>query len=227
MNRYITVQSLAALTVGLLCVTTPALAGEAKARDQLPLGHPDFYPSPRRPIGWRGDGNGAFPGATLAVDRFGDGRMQTAKVKDKKGKTRSVPYVVGDSLNIAWKHPLPGFTMSQPIIVGDRVIQTCEPRTVLCLELKTGKALLAKPLKSFGLSCYRPGILVGDRLVGSYTPGVSGFRKSKAPTASPSASRSPRRTAGSSRTTTSSRSPAKTMPCRCRCRRRPLSSANS
>ena len=155
-ERRMAIAPVLALVVSVTLTSTPLSAADApaKERDQLPLGHPDFYPSPRRPIGWRGDGNGAFPGATLAVDRFGDGRMQTASVKDKKGKTRSVLYAVGDSLNIAWKHPLPGFTMSQPIIVGDRVIQTCEPRTVLCLELKTGKELWRQelcPFKMLGL----------------------------------------------------------------------------
>ncbi len=34
------------------------------AEEQVPLGSEQFYPSPERPIGWRGDGNGHFPGAT-------------------------------------------------------------------------------------------------------------------------------------------------------------------
>ena len=29
----------------------------------LPLGHKDFYPTPDRPVGFRGDGSGVFPGA--------------------------------------------------------------------------------------------------------------------------------------------------------------------
>jgi hypothetical protein len=32
--------------------------------DKAPLGSPGFYPSPERPVGWRGDGSGRFPGAT-------------------------------------------------------------------------------------------------------------------------------------------------------------------
>ena len=37
------------------------------AADAPPLGAPDFQPTPERPIGWRGDGSGRFPGATPPV----------------------------------------------------------------------------------------------------------------------------------------------------------------
>ena len=55
----------------------------------------------------------------------------------------------GQATNIAWKFPLPGFTQSQPIIVGDRAIQTCEPRTVLCIDMKTGKEIWRQELDPF------------------------------------------------------------------------------
>ena len=45
--------------VCLILVGTPLLAD-----DTAPLGSPDFYPSPKHPVGWRGDGSGRFPGAT-------------------------------------------------------------------------------------------------------------------------------------------------------------------
>jgi hypothetical protein len=32
----------------------------AKGNDRAPLGSPDFYPSPERPVGWRGDGSGSY-----------------------------------------------------------------------------------------------------------------------------------------------------------------------
>ena len=32
---------------------------------EVPMGHRDFYPSEERPVGWRGDGTGVFPGGTL------------------------------------------------------------------------------------------------------------------------------------------------------------------
>ena len=46
-----------------------AVAGVARpgAAGRL-LGSPDFYPSPARPLGWRGDWTGRFPGATPPMD---------------------------------------------------------------------------------------------------------------------------------------------------------------
>ena len=137
----------------LLGLSAMAMAGE---RDQLPLGHPDFYPSPRHPIGWRGDGNGAFPGATV-VATFGDGVPKQGEAivihhgKPVKAQKPYIDWNTAKPTNIAWKFPLPGFTMSQPIIVGDRAIQTCEPRTILCIDMKTGKELWRRELDPFAM----------------------------------------------------------------------------
>src|SRR5438105_15850316 len=56
------------------------------------LGAADFLPSPERPIGWRGDGSGRFPGATppLNWSRRVDGissqiMVQAAKPKGAPG----------------------------------------------------------------------------------------------------------------------------------------------
>lgn len=88
------------------------------ASDQVPLGHPDFRPSPERPIGWRGDGSGIYPGATPVTDWDGpSGR------------------------NIVWKVAMPQFSTSSPIIVGERVISMAEPHTVLCYDIHTGERL--------------------------------------------------------------------------------------
>src|SRR5689334_16251038 len=38
-------------------------AAEPDAK-HAPLGSPDFRPTPQRPVGWRGDWTGRFPGAT-------------------------------------------------------------------------------------------------------------------------------------------------------------------
>ena len=48
-------------------------SGPITASEPLPYGHPDFVPTPERPIGIHGDGNGHFPGATL-VSEFWDGK---------------------------------------------------------------------------------------------------------------------------------------------------------
>jgi hypothetical protein len=47
--------------VSAATVTRPGPAGR-------PLGSPDFYPSAERPVGWRGDWSGRFPGATPPTD---------------------------------------------------------------------------------------------------------------------------------------------------------------
>ncbi len=51
----------------------------------IPLGHREFYPSAERPVGWRGDGTGAWPGAT-----------PVAAFNGETGK------------NIVWKVPMAG-----------------------------------------------------------------------------------------------------------------------
>ena len=70
------------------------------------------------------------------------------------GRPKPKPYVdfeVGGRKNILWKIPLPGLTQSQPIVVGDRVIQTCEPRTILCLDLRSGKEIWRRELDPFAM----------------------------------------------------------------------------
>src|SRR5689334_10677727 len=41
----------------------PVAAAETEAK-QAPLGSSEFRPTPDRPVGWRGDWTGRFPGAT-------------------------------------------------------------------------------------------------------------------------------------------------------------------
>jgi hypothetical protein len=86
--------------------------------DVLPLGHPDFYPTPERPVGWRGDGNGAFPGATC-VDSWN----------------------VDTGQNVAWRVNPPGAGFSQPIVVGEKVFVTCDPNILACYHVHTGDLL--------------------------------------------------------------------------------------
>jgi hypothetical protein len=70
----------------------------AQSAEPVPLGHPDFYPSPERPIGWRGDGTGAWPGAATVIS-----------------------WNAETGTNIVWKSPMPGPSYSQPIVVGEKV----------------------------------------------------------------------------------------------------------
>lgn len=105
----------AIIVSSLLCVSL-TLAGEA-----VPLGHPDFHPSPDRPIGWRGDRHGAFPGAT--------------PVSEWDGNTGK---------NIAWKCKLSTPSFSQPIVVGEKVFTCADPNSLICVNVHDGKILWQK-----------------------------------------------------------------------------------
>ena len=60
----------------LLILTNLASAAEPT---EIPPGHKDFYPSPQHPVGFRGDGNGYFPGAT-PVTEWSEGTVATKKM---------------------------------------------------------------------------------------------------------------------------------------------------
>lgn len=105
-----------------ILITSSMLLADAPAGPQL--GSPDFKPSPDRPVGWRGDGTGKFPGATppTSWERKRDGAGYTTK-------------------GIVWAAPLPAGGISSPIVVGDRIFVTCEPGDLVCIEKQTGKIL--------------------------------------------------------------------------------------
>ena len=112
---------LPSLLTGSLLLSA-AMAGEtgpstgAVAKD-VPLGHPDFYPSPDRPLGWRGDGSGAWPGATLTLST-------------KAGAN-----------NVVWRAPMPGPSFSQPLVIGEKVITQADPNWLVCVNVHDGKIL--------------------------------------------------------------------------------------
>lgn len=106
--------------------TAFALIVFTAAAGELPVGHPDFRPTPERPMGYRGDGTGCYPGATM-VDHF----------DERTGK------------NILWKTETPVWGNAGLAVVGDRIFTTCEPWTVLCYSAKDGKLLWQKDLNPF------------------------------------------------------------------------------
>lgn len=118
-------------------------AGSADAAQAVPYGHRDFYPSPERPLGFRGDGNGHFPGAT-PVGRWWEGTPHEVDMRvggPHREPTRVWAYADRRATNIVWKTPLPGWSSAQPLPVGDRVICICEPDWILCVDAHTGKVL--------------------------------------------------------------------------------------
>jgi len=106
-----------------------ALAGcclLATAAEDAPLGSADYYPSPERPIGWRGDGNGAYPGATPVADFF-SGPPEEVEVRvlqtwNEPETKKRWDVGEGPSKNMVWNTKLPSWGHAQPIIVGDRAI---------------------------------------------------------------------------------------------------------
>ena len=91
---------------------------------QPAVGSLEFRPSPERPLGWRGDGTGRYPGATppTSWDRQRTGAAYAAK-------------------GIRWMAPLPSTGVSSPIIVGDRIYLTAEVADLICVDKKTGRIL--------------------------------------------------------------------------------------
>jgi len=104
--------SLSAAAVALMAGVCPALASG------VPIGSREFYPSPEHPVGWRGDGTAVYPGATPVTN-----------------------WDVVKGVNVRWKTSMPGLANSQPIVVGEKVFTTAEPRFLICCDLKTGAIL--------------------------------------------------------------------------------------
>ena len=106
------------LGVVVVVALTMVVAPTAGGAEPVPMGHPDFYPTAQRPIGWRGDGTGAWPGA-----------KGVAKWNAETGE------------NIAWRAKMPGAGMAQPIVIGEKVITTADPNLLVCLNVHNGEIL--------------------------------------------------------------------------------------
>jgi outer membrane protein assembly factor BamB len=102
------------LSAAMAGETGPSTGAVAKA---VPLGHKDFYPSPQRPLGWRGDGSGAWPGATLTLS------------------------TTNGATNLVWRAPMPGPSFSQPLVIGEKVITQADPNWLVCVNVHDGKIL--------------------------------------------------------------------------------------
>jgi outer membrane protein assembly factor BamB len=143
----------------LVLAASAALAsGAALAQTNVLYGSRDYYPSPERPYGWRGDGTAAWPGATPVTEwREGTPKRGTAmslptdaasnaETDEKKAESGSKMHgvwVLQDrkAKNIAWKLKMPSFANSQPIVAGDRVFSSSEPRSLVCADVNSGKIL--------------------------------------------------------------------------------------
>jgi hypothetical protein len=141
------------------------LAATVLGADNFPYGHRNFRPSPERPIGWRGDGSGVFPGACPVLEwddptvasptskATSDTDVDLDKVKGvTDGEAKKADNGEGTAArgkNIIWKVKLPDFGHCAPIVVGDstvgsgygRVFVTAERDRIICLDAGNGKIL--------------------------------------------------------------------------------------
>jgi hypothetical protein len=139
----------------------------AFAAEPLPYGHKDFVPTPEQPVYFR-QTYGNYPGATPPLEWW-EGTPTTKKVAGvfgnppRHGETDALDFADTKSKNILWKMPVPGWSLSHPIVVGNpsagsgqgRVFAVGEPDFVTCWDLDTGKQLWQRrimPLQCDGLS---------------------------------------------------------------------------
>lgn len=122
-----------------LCLALlPAVVRAETGKTPL-LGAADFYPSPERPVGWRGDNTACYPGATPVI-KWG----YPAGTRDFSDR---------NCRNMVWRTMMPNWSNSSPIVIGDKVITLAEPYTVVCVHAKTGKILWTSSNDHLDLLC--------------------------------------------------------------------------
>jgi outer membrane protein assembly factor BamB len=97
------------------------VAGAEPVASDIPLGHKNFVPTPERPVGWRGDSTGHFPGADPVT-----------------------AWDIEKGINILWRVPTKRFSNGMPVVVGQKLFVNMEPRVLLCMDKMTGKLLWAQ-----------------------------------------------------------------------------------
>jgi outer membrane protein assembly factor BamB len=111
-----------------LCVVLGTGSGERLWPSELmaagiALGSSEFKASPERPVGWRGDGTGRFPGA-IPPTKWSR--------TDRDGKPQSS--------NILWMLPVPAGA-SAPIVVGDKLFFGFDPYGLMAVSKLDGHVL--------------------------------------------------------------------------------------
>ena len=101
---------LALLSLATVTATTAArAAGKPGPRSAAPLGSSDFTPSPERPVGWRGDGTGRFPGATPPLEWYRRPKGVFNSLRELAARPKS-DEAAGEPLNMG--------TVRQWLVVG-------------------------------------------------------------------------------------------------------------
>lgn len=112
----------------LLALSAGTTAWSADPAAPVPLGAAEFRPTPERPIGWRGDGTGCYPGATPPTEW---------SVKPRK--------------NIRWSTTV-GMSYSSPVVTDKFVLVTSEPDLLVCLDRADGKVKWKAAVKASELA---------------------------------------------------------------------------
>jgi outer membrane protein assembly factor BamB len=110
--------------VGAVWAAEPVATNEPPA---LPLGHRDFQPSPARPIGFRGDTTGRFPGATPPTEW----NVETGH------NVRWIVRLPFASLTVKGD-TIPLTSHASPIVAGGKVLVCEHPDVLVCLDADTG-----------------------------------------------------------------------------------------
>jgi len=145
-------------------VSLTAWCGAIAAEPKPLFGAADWLPSETDAVGFAGQGNSWFPGATPPAE-FWEGTPTMVEVMHRKaGDEKPNAYVIkkpvpgysdAKSKNILWKNPVPGISTSSPIVIGNpstgsgrgRVITLHSPHFVICWDSDTGKILWQDELK--------------------------------------------------------------------------------
>ena len=104
------------------------------ATGEVPYGSADFQASRQRPVGWRGNIQGTFSGAT-PPEAWNTGTTDIQYWDGKGNKTMAPGH------NVIWKVPMPNWASCGVIVVGKKVITRASPSTLLCYDADTGKRL--------------------------------------------------------------------------------------
>lgn len=97
-----------------------ALGGQAQTPERLSGSNGDSKAAAQpRTFGWRTDGTGRYPNAQPPLE------WSTTK-------------------NVVWCTPMPGYGVSHPVLLGQRIYICAEPATLLCINRDDGKIVWQK-----------------------------------------------------------------------------------
>jgi outer membrane protein assembly factor BamB len=99
--------------VFFVAISLASTSTHSAAAAEAELGAADFHASPQHPIGWRGDGNGRFIGASPVTE------WSTTK-------------------NVRWSLEV-GKSYSSPVATDKVVLLTSEPNWLICIDRASGK----------------------------------------------------------------------------------------